>query len=151
MTDTASHLNPQHSRRRARRSAMQALYQWQLSQQNLRDIEQQFLVDQDMSKVDVEYFRELLHKVPAKMQELDTLLIEYCDRPIDQIDPVERAILRIGAFELKNHPEIPYRVVLDESIKLAKQFGAEDGHKYINGILDKLAHQLRDIEIKAGF
>jgi N utilization substance protein B len=146
----ATKQKPEHARRRARRSAMQALYQWQMAKQNLADIEEQFRVDQDMSKVDLDYFHELLHQIPAHMDELDTALGPHADRDISAIDPVERAILRIGIYELKFRPEIPYRVVLNEAIQLAKQFGAEDGHKYINGILDKLAHELRGIEINAG-
>lgn len=129
---------------------MQALYQWQMAKQNLADIEEQFRVDQDMSKVDLDYFHELLHGIPAHMDELDTALLPHADRDISKIDPVERAILRIGIYELIFRPEIPYRVVLNEAIQLAKQFGAEDGHKYINGILDKIAHELRRIEINAG-
>lgn len=142
--------NSQHARRRARRSAMQALYQWQVSPLNLKEIEQQFLLDQDMTKVDLEYFHELLHGIPAELDNVDALLQGYVDRPVDEIDPVERAILRIGAFELANKLDIPYRVVISESVQLAKQFGALDGHKYINGVLDKLAHQQRAVEIKAG-
>jgi N utilization substance protein B len=141
--------NIQHARRRARRSAMQALYQWQVSPLNLKEIEQQFLVDQDMTKVDLDYFHELLHSIPAELDKIDDLLQVYVDRPVDEIDPVERAILRIGTFELINRPDIPYRVVLGEAVQLAKQFGALDGHKYINGVLDKLAHQQRSVEIKA--
>jgi len=143
-------LNPQHAKRRARRSAMQALYQWQLSQQNLKDIENQFRVDQDMSKVDLDYFHHLLHQVPAKMDELDKTLNEFIDRPIEEIDPVERAILRIGVFELLHQLETPYKVVLNEAVNLAKQFGGEDGHKYINGILDKIAKDCRELEMQAG-
>ena len=142
--------NPQHARRRARRSAMQALYQWQLSQINLKDIEEQFLVDQDMSKVDLEYFHELLHQIPARLDEIDNVLQDYVDRPINEIDPVERAILRIGTFELHHRLDIPYRVVLSESVQLAKQFGALDGHKYVNAVLDKIEQQSRRIEIQAG-
>ena len=143
-------LNPQHARRRARKSALQALYQWQISGQSLGQIEEQFRVDQDMSKVDLEYFHELLHRVPACLDEVDHVIAPLADRPIDEVDPVERAILRIGAYELKFRPDIPYRVVLNEAIQLAKQFGAEDGHKYVNGILDKLAKELRSIEVRAG-
>jgi len=150
MSKPASSLNPQHAMRRARRSAMQALYQWQASMQNLGDIEQQFLVDQDMSKVDTGYFHELLHQIPACLDTLDEALTPLIDRPLNEVDPVERAILRIGIFELTHRPDIPYRVVLNEAVQLAKQFGATDGHKYINGILDKAARQLRALELNAG-
>jgi len=150
MSKPVASLNPQHAKRRARRSAMQALYQWQASMQNLGDIEQQFLADQDMSKVDTGYFHELLHQIPACLDELDDVLTPLLDRPLNEIDPVERAILRIGVFELGHRPDIPYRVVLNEAIQLAKQFGATDGHKYINGILDKAAREFRAPEINAG-
>jgi len=128
---------------------MQALYQWQLARIDLKEIEDQFLVDQDMSKVDLEYFHELLHRIPAQLDEIDHILKEYVDRPVNEIDPVERAILRIGVFELERHLEIPYRVVLSEAVQLAKQFGALDGHKYVNGVLDKIAQTSRQIEIQA--
>lgn len=143
-------LNPQHAKRRARRSAMQALYQWQISKNNLNDIEDQFRDDQDMSKVDLDYFHHLLHQVPGKTDELDKILMEFIDRPADEVDPIERSILWIGVFELQHQPEIPYKVVLNEAVNLAKQFGAEDGHKYVNGILDKVAKDLRELEIQAG-
>lgn len=142
--------NPQHARRRARRSAMQALYQWQLSRLDLKEIEEQFLIDQDMSKVDLQYFNELLHRIPALLDSIDPVLEEFTDRPVNEIDPVERAILRIGVFELDHHLEVPYRVVLSEAVQLAKQFGALDGHKYVNGVLDKIAQNSRRLEIQAG-
>ena len=141
--------NPQHARRRARRSAMQALYQWQLSRLDLKEIEEQFLIDQDMSKVDLQYFNELLHRIPALLDSIDPVLEEFTDRPVNEIDPVERAILRIGVFELDHHLEVPYRVVLSEAVQLAKQFGALDGHKYVNGVLDKIAQNSRHLEIQA--
>jgi N utilization substance protein B len=150
MNAGVSRLNPQHAKRRARKSAMQALYQWQMSGQSLNEIEQQFKLEQDMSKADLDYFHELLHKVPSVLDEVDEVLTKYVDRAIEEIDPVERAILRIGAYELKFRLDIPYRVVLNEAIQLCKQFGATDGHKYVNGILDKLAQDLRSIEVRAG-
>jgi N utilization substance protein B len=128
---------------------MQALYQWQLARLDLKEIEDQFLIDQDMSKVDLQYFHELLHRIPAQLDDIDLILTEFVDRPVNEIDPVERAILRIGVFELEHHQEIPYRVVLSEAVQLAKQFGALDGHKYVNGVLDKIAQTSRKIEIQA--
>ena len=138
-----------HARTRARRTALQALYQWDLGKQELADIEAQFREAQDMRKVDVDYFRELLHRVAAQVEELDTHMAPLLDRPIRQLDPVERAILRIGTYELAFHPELPWRVVINEGIELAKMFGAEQSHKYVNGILDKLAAQLRTVEMQA--
>lgn len=133
----------------ARQRAMQALYQWQLTGQNPVDIERQFMEEQDMKKVDSKYFQELLIGIPQQLAELDGYSREVLDRSIDQVDPIERAILRIGIYELKNRIDIPYRVVINEAVELAKTFGAEQGHRYINGILDKLAKQLRSVEVNA--
>ena len=133
----------------ARERAMQALYQWQLTGQELAAIEQQFLDEQDMKDVDKKYFKELLHGVPKQIDEFDALCDELLSRPIGQVDPVERAILRIGLYELKQRLDIPYRVVINEAVELAKSFGAEQGHKFINGTLDKAAKSLRAVEIKA--
>jgi N utilization substance protein B len=102
-----------------------------------------------MKGVESGYFSELLHGIPAMLTELDALTAPLLDRPIDQLDPIERVILRIGSFELKQRIDIPYRVVINESVELAKLFGAEQGHKYVNGILDKLSQSLRAVEVKA--
>jgi N utilization substance protein B len=133
----------------ARERAMQALYQWQMTGQNLADIEQQFLAEQDMKNVDKSYFKELLHEVPKRIDEFDALSKDLLSRPIEQVDPVERAILRIGLYELKQRLDIPYRVVINEAVELAKSFGAEQGHKFVNGTLDKAAQSLRAVEVKA--
>jgi N utilization substance protein B len=137
------------SRHRARRAAVQAIYQWQLTRQDPIEIEQGFLLEQDMAEVDIEYFRELVRGVPARVQALDGHLAPHLDRGIEEVDPVERAILRIGAYEFEQHPEIPYKVVLNEAVELAKTFGAEQGHKYVNAVLDKLAARLRPHERQA--
>lgn len=133
----------------ARERAMQALYQWQLGGQAPADIEKQFMEDQDMKGVDKKFFSELLREIPKHLNELDTHVEGVLDRSIEQVDPVERAILRIGIYELKNRIDVPYRVVINEMVELAKVFGAEQGHKYINGILDKVAVKLRSIEVQA--
>lgn len=133
----------------ARQRALQALYQWQMTGQDLADIDKQFMEEQDMQKVEKKYFHELLHQIPMCLSELDALSGEVLDRGIEQVDPVERAILRIGIYELKHRIDIPYRVVINEAVELAKIFGAEQGHKYINSILDKVAQKVRTIEIKA--
>ena len=133
----------------ARQRAMQALYQWQMTGQNPLDIERQFMEEQDMKKVDIKYFQELLNKIPLQLEELDGYSAAVLDRGIEQVDPIERAILRIGVYELKHRIDIPYRVVINEAVELAKIFGAEQGHRYINGILDKVAQQLRAIEVNA--
>lgn len=134
----------------ARRRAVQALYQWQQVGQDLAEIELQFLTEQEMDRVDVEYFKELLHAVPKHLEEVDQLLQPLLDRNIEAVDSVERAILRLGAYELKHRLEIPYRVVINEAIELAKTFGAEQSHRYINGVLDKLAPILRPAECARG-
>ncbi|ROR34968.1 transcription antitermination factor NusB [Inmirania thermothiophila] len=136
-------------RTRARRRALQALYQWQMTGQDLGEIERQFLEDEDMRDVELDYFRELLHQVPARLAELDGVLAPLLDRPIGQVDPVERAVLRIGVYELAHRLEVPYRVVINEAIELAKRFGSEHGHRYVNGILDKAARSLRAVEVEA--
>lgn len=133
-------------RHKARRSAVQALYQWQLTQQPPAEIESHFLADNALDDADLEYFRHLVREVPLRAQTLDERLAPYADRDIAEIDPVERAILRLGAFELEFHPEIPYRVILNEAVELAKTYGAEHGHKYVNAVLDRVAATLRTQE-----
>lgn len=135
------------SRNRARQAAVQALYQWQLTQQPPDQIESHFINDHELNGVDLEYFHHLVREVPLHLHELDDHLIPHLDRDIEEVDPVERAILRIGAFELEFHPEIPYKVVLNEAVELAKTFGAEHGHKFINAVLDKAAVHLRSDEV----
>ncbi|MEW6353499.1 MAG: transcription antitermination factor NusB [Pseudomonadota bacterium] len=136
------------ARSRARHAAVQALYQWQLSHQDVQDIEQQFLTEQDMKRVEVPYFQELLQQIPRRLAELDNYLGPLLDRPLPEVDPVERAILRIGAYELGFRPDVPYRVVINEAVETAKLFGGEEGYKYVNSILDKLARKLRKTEMK---
>ncbi len=135
------------ARSKARRAAVQALYQWQLSHQDVCDIETQFLAEQDMVKLEIPYFQELLRKIPAHLDELDAHIAPVLDRPLENVDPVERAILRIGAYELVFRLDVPYRVVINEGVEMAKVFGGEEGYKYVNGILDKLAYKLRKAEI----
>ena len=137
------------TRHKARRLATQALYTWQMAGQDLADIESEYRLDHDMAKIDGEYFHELLHKVPACIDELDEHITPLLDRGIEEVDGVERAILRLGCYELAHRLDVPYRVVINESVKLAKTFGADQSHKYINGILDGVAKKLRATEINA--
>ena len=137
------------ARREARTLAMQALYSWHIAGQPLNEIEAQFRVDNDFSKVDGAYFHEILHGVPRQKTELDGAFAPLLDRPLEEIDPVELAILRLSTYELKNRVDVPYKVVINEGIELAKVFGATDGHKFVNGILDKLAPTLRATEVSA--
>jgi N utilization substance protein B len=135
--------HPTHARARARRFAMQALYQWDLSGTGLHDIRRQFLESEDFSRADKDYFILLFNQVSKDVEIVDKHLGEYMDRPVDQLDPVERAILRIAAWELMTQLDVPYRVVINEAVQLCKKFGAEQGHTFVNGVLDKLARKLR--------
>lgn len=134
-------------RTHARRCAVQALYLWQMTGQKLEAIERQFHEEWDLGKSDLDFFRELLYGVPEQSDDIDEALAEFVDRSIDAIGPVELAILRIGVYELFHRPDVPYKVVLNESINLAKMFGASESHKYINGVLDKIAHKQRAAEV----
>ena len=136
-------------RSRSRSLAIQALYQWQMAGQDVGAIIDHFMVEQDARKFDTEYFAELVRGVPARLTELDAALASCVDRALESVDPVERAILRLGAYELIEHPEIPYRVVINEAVELAKTFGAEKGHRYVNGVMDKAARVLRPVEASA--
>jgi N utilization substance protein B len=137
------------ARRQARTLAMQALYSWHMAGQSLNEIEAQFRVDNDFAAVDGAYFHEILHGVPRQKTEIDSAFESLLDRPLEEIDPVELSILRLSTYELKNRIDIPYRVVINEGIELAKVFGATDGHKFVNGVLDKLAPRLRADEVRA--
>lgn len=137
-------------RRVARSLAMQALYQWHMAGQSLNEIEAQFRVDNDFSGVDGAYFHEILHGVAQQKTEIDDSFSALLSIPLDELDPVELAILRLCAWELKSRVDVPYKVVINEGIELAKTFGATDGHKFVNGVLDKLAPALRAAEVNAG-
>lgn len=128
---------------------VQALYQWQLSGESINNVEAQFFTDQNMAEVDTQYFRELLHGIPAKVAELDGNFSRFLDRRQDELDPVSLAVLRIGAYELMFRVDVPYKVVINEAVNLAKAFGPTEAHKYINSILDKVAAASRAVEIKA--
>ncbi|AWX98731.1 N utilization substance protein B [Marinomonas primoryensis] len=131
----------------SRRLALQAVYQWQMNQSAVSEIETQFVMDQDMDSCDKVYFREILQGVTASAKKLDNLFEELLDRPLSELDPIELAIMRIGSFELSQRLDVPYRVAINESVELAKGFGATESHKYVNGILDKLAQRVRREEI----
>ena len=137
-------------KRKARKLALQALYQWHMSGAELTEIEAQFRVANDMNKVDAEYFCRLLYQIPAQLNRIEDAFIPFLDRPIHSLNPIEWTVLRISAFELLHCPDIPYRVVLDESVSLAKAFGSQDGHRYLNGVLNNLAQQARATEISLG-
>ena len=139
---------PLAQRRKARTLIMQALYQWHVSKSEPLEIEAQFH-EQNGGKIDWEYFSEVFLEIPKQQEILDQHIAPLLDRELKSLDPVERALLYLGTFELANRIDIPYRVVINECVELAKTFGATDGHKYINGVLDKLAVNLRPVELAA--
>jgi len=137
-------------RKRSRRRALQAIYQWQITGQLAAEILEQFRLAQDLSEVDEEHFESLLRGVTADKKELDEELQLFLDRPMEQVDLMERVVLLIGAWELRNCPEMPFRVVLDESVDLARRFGSEQGHSFVNAVLDKAARAWRADETGPG-
>lgn len=132
--------------RKARRLALQALYQWLMTQQDVKEIELQFHTENDMSKVNRSHFHFLLAGVIQNLTMIEEHLIPFLDRMIPELNPIELTILRLAAFELLNCNDLPYRVVLDEAISLAKEFGSQDGYKYVNGVLNNLAKLVRQHE-----
>ncbi|ASG65078.1 N utilization substance protein B [Idiomarina piscisalsi] len=131
------------ARRKARKLAVQAIYSWQLSQNSFSDIEAQFLTDTDTNKVDVDYFLELVRGVGGQYRSLDESLKPFLARPINELDPIELAVLRIAAYELSERMDVPYKVAINEAIELAKSFGADESHRFVNGVLDKAVDTLR--------
>jgi len=132
-----------HARSRARRFALQALYQWDLSKMELADIKRQFLDEEDFSRADKEYFTELLNNIPGKLEIIDSGFSGDIGRSVDGLDPVERATLRIAVYELMFREDVPCRVIINEAVTLAKKFGADQGHTFVNGVLDKVARRVR--------
>ena len=133
-------------RRKARHFGLQALYQWTLSDASLVDIDAEFRVDNDFRHTDGEYFQALLRGVMQDVEALEALFSPLLDRALDDLDPIERNLLRMGTFELKERIDVPYKVVINEAVSLAKKFGATESHRYINGVLDKVASELRTAE-----
>ena len=134
------------ARSRARRRAAQAVYAWQIGGNPMRDVIEEFRHEQDMEIADLDYFEDLLRGVEKHCADLDAGLAPWLDREMAQVDPIERAILRLAAYELCHRPDVPYRVVLNEAVEVAKRFGAEHGHTYVNGVLDKAAREWRAAE-----
>lgn len=133
-------------RKRARKMVLQALYQWQLGQASLSQIEAEFRTDNDFAKIDEAYFVEVFRAIPKSISDLDRQFDVLLDRAIAEVDPIEICLLRMGTYELMHRVDVPYRVVINEAVELAKQFGGTDGHKYINSVLDKLGPRLRVAE-----
>jgi N utilization substance protein B len=136
-------------RKHARDKVLQALYQWQLSGEDLDFIRDFYLDEQGVRSGDEEYFLELLYKIPTLVSEIDALFQPHLSNFEDHLDPIERNILRIATYEFKYHLEIPYKVVINEAVNLARSYGADDSHKFVNGVLDPLARELRRIETQA--
>ena len=141
-----------HARVRARRSAVQALYQWEMTHASVADVIAEFIRDRsELKKADVDYFIALLQGATGRVAEIDTGLAPFLARPLYELDPVERAIMRLGMYELLCKTDVPWRVVVNESVELAKMFGAEQSYKFINGVLDKAARKIRAAESRNMF
>jgi N utilization substance protein B len=150
MTQKSIHANPSKSRtprHRAREFALQGLYQWLLNNEDAGAIDAHIREAHGFDKADTEHFNALLHGTIKQAAALRTGLTPLIDRPIEQLSPVEHAVLLIGAYELNTHIEIPYKVIINEAVELTKSFGGIDGHKYVNGVLDKFAANVRDAEV----
>ena len=137
------------ARSRSRRRALQAVYAMQLSGVDAKNAIAQFAHEQAHEVADLEYFEDLVQGVGRHRRELDAALQPFLDRDVEEVDPIERAMLRIAAYELQHRLDVPYRVVIDEALKTVKRFGSEHGHTYVNGVLDRAAAQWRAIEVEA--
>lgn len=135
-------------RRKARQLVLQALYQWLMNKTEPNQITRQFR-EANQEKVDWEYFEDVFIAILKNIKSLDQNLLPFIDRKIEALDPIEKALLYLGVFELTHRLDIPYKVVINESIELAHKFGASDSHKYINGVLDKLLWKLRPVELSS--
>jgi N utilization substance protein B len=136
------------ARSRARRRALQAVYAWQLSGASMASVADQFEHEQEMEVADLDYFKDLLLGVERHVGEIDAKLVPLLDRTVEEVDPIERAILRIAGYELLHRADVPYRVVINEAVEVAKRFGAQFGHTYVNGVLDKAAAEWRSAEYR---
>ncbi len=134
-------------RKKARNLLVKALYQWQLADGLAVDIEAQFRAD-NAAKIDWDFFQQALSHIVSNSKEIDRTFADKLDRSLDQLDPIELALLRLGCFEFTQRIDVPYKVVINEYVDLAKKYGATDSHKYINGVLDKMAREYRALEIK---
>jgi N utilization substance protein B len=135
------------ARRNARRYALQAMYQWQIAGTSIADIEAEFLRYHIDKNLDMPYFKELIHGIPKHQAELDQAMQAFLERGLAEIDPVELAVIRLSIYELLYRPDVPYRVIINEALELTKKFGSVDGHKFVNGILDKVAKKTREHEV----
>ena len=141
---------PKSARRRAREFALQGLYEWLLSGADAGVIEAHMREQEGFDKIDTAHFDALLHGCIAEAADLDSVLARHVDRKTTELSPIEHGVLMIGAYELKHCIDVPYKVAINEAVELAKSFGGSDGHKYVNGVLDKAAAELRPVEVQAG-
>jgi N utilization substance protein B len=137
------------ARRRARELALQGIYQWRMTGGDCLEIEKTTLAEKSLGRYDTEFFSQLLRGAVEHHQVLVAAITPHLDRDINELSPIEFSVLLLGAFELSHHPEVPYRVVINEAVELAKTFGGTDGHKFVNGVLDKLAAKVRAVEVNA--
>ena len=140
MTEQVKKISP---RRRARECALQALYSWAVSQNSPEIVELNFMTEQDMKGVDTPYCRKLFRQTVENVETVERIMQGYLDRGLEELDPIEKAILRLAVYELQFEADVPYKVVINEAIEVAKVFGADESHKYINGVLDKIAPVVR--------
>jgi len=137
------------ARGKSRRLAMQAIYQWQMTGDSITGIKQQFFDENNVTNFDSSFFTELVSGVASSLTELDPLLEKYMPRSIESVDPVERSILRLASYEFIHRLDVPYRVVLNEAVNITKEFCAENSHTFVNAVLDKVAKEIRSIEVQA--
>ncbi|OGT56232.1 MAG: N utilization substance protein B [Gammaproteobacteria bacterium RIFCSPHIGHO2_12_FULL_43_28] len=135
------------ARHNARRYALQAMYQWQIAGASLADIEAEFLTYHIDKKLDLSYFKELVHGIPKHQHEIDQAIQPFLGRSMHEIDPIELAVLRLATYELIKRPDVPYRVIINEALELTKKFGSIEGHKFVNGVLDRVARKNRQDEV----
>jgi len=136
-------------RQKTRRLLVQALYSWDLGGCDLATIEAEFHVDNNMAKADIDFFHEVLYAVPKQLSQIDAYYASHLDRAVNELDPISRAVLRLASYEFAERLDVPYKVVINEGVNLAKTFGPTDAYKYINGVLDKVAAALRSAEFEA--
>lgn len=135
------------TRHNARHYALQAMYQWLMTEASITDIESEFLQLHVDKKIDLDYFKELIHGIPENQEDIDNAIKPFLNRSMRDLDPVELSVLRLATYELIKRPDIPYRVIINEALELTKKFGSVEGYKFVNGVLDKIAKQLRATEI----
>ncbi len=139
---------PKSARRRSRELALQGVYQWRLTGAEASQIEKQIRDEKNLGNYDAKFFSTLLRGALAQHAALEAAITPYLDRELSELSPVEFSVLLLGAYELSSHPEVPYKVIINEAVELTKTFGGTEGHKFVNGVLDKLAAKVRALEVR---